>query len=117
VTGSLRLKWSNTTSVGCRDLLADQVPIELAMLEGGVLRVSALTDRFGISDVIGNGEISLSEFSVLEHTDRKLVIASTEAEDTTYMVQFSPFRIVQKYLDETKMIVNHRDSLYFENIG
>ena len=97
MTGSLRLKWSNTTSVGCRDLLADQVPIELAMLEGGVLRVSALTDRFGISDVIGNGEISLSEFSVLEHTDRKLVIASTEAEDITYMVQFSPFRIVQKY--------------------
>ena len=97
MTGSLRLKWSNTTSVGCRDLLADQVPIELAMLEGGVLRVSALTDRFGISDVIGNGEISLSEFSVLEHTDRKLVIASKEAEDITYMVQFSPFRIVQKY--------------------
>ena len=97
MTGSLKLKWSNTTSVGCRDLLADQVPIELAMLEGGVLRVSALTDRFGISDVIGNGEISLSEFSVLEHTDRKLVIASKEAEDITYMVQFSPFRIVQKY--------------------
>ena len=44
MTGSLRLKWSNTTSVGCRDLLADQVPIELAMLEGGVLRMRALTD-------------------------------------------------------------------------
>jgi alpha-glucosidase (family GH31 glycosyl hydrolase) len=45
------------------------------------------------------------------------VIASTEAEDFTYMVQFSPFRIVQKYLGKTRMIVNHRDSLYFENIG
>ena len=48
----------------------------------GVLR----TDRFGISDVLGDGEISISEFSVLDHTDRKLVIASTEVEDLTYMV-------------------------------
>jgi hypothetical protein len=86
VTGTLRLKWSNTSTVGCSHLLSDQVPIELAMLEGGVLRMKALTDRFGISDVLGDGEISLSEFSVLEHTDRKLVIASTEVEDLSYML-------------------------------
>jgi hypothetical protein len=86
VTGTLRLKWSNSSTVGCRHLLSDEVPIELAMLEGGVLRMRALTDRFGISDLLGDDEISLSEFSVLEHTDRKLVIASTEVEDLTYIV-------------------------------
>ena len=93
VTGILRLKWSNTTATstaggerGCSHLLTDQVPIELVMLEGGVLRMRALTDRFGISDLLRNSDIGVSEFSVREHTDRKLVIASTEAEDITYMV-------------------------------
>ena len=62
VTGTLRLKWSNTSNaaVGCSHLLSDQVPIELAMLEGGVLRMRALTDRFGISDLLGDGEISVT---------------------------------------------------------
>jgi hypothetical protein len=86
VTGTLRLKWSNSSTGGCSHLLSDQVPIELVMLEGGVLRMRALTDRFGIRDVLGNGDISVSEFSVRERTDRKLVIASTEVEDITYMV-------------------------------
>ena len=83
--------------------------------------------RFGITDLgVGVEEYKLQQIrdvdSVAEWDKAKRVIV-VKVKSTTdqgldsfeYEIQLDPFRIIQKINGITTMIVNHKDTLYFEN--
>ncbi len=109
--------------------LANTLMMEVYLYEEGILRVKMVDDwkegsRFGISDIgVGVEEANLNRIkdisSLISGDQSQQLNISYLSSDTLdhyeYTIQYSPFRIIQKINDQLVTIVNHRDTLYFEN--
>eukprot|EP00347_Sterkiella_histriomuscorum_P014353 403361196 len=108
--------------------LASTIYANILAYDNGAIRVK-MSDtekqRFGISDLgVGVEEDKLNQFRNLRDvasidSDKILMKIKSRSngenvERINYEIQFSPFRIIQKINGQTTMIVNHKDSLYFE---
>eukprot|EP00347_Sterkiella_histriomuscorum_P011592 403371866 len=117
--------------------LAPNLQVSLQMYDNGVLRVmmsdfypntnqNGYSQRFGISDIDGVG-IDESHLKLIENIqdlvtiDRKTdniilkVLSKDKLDEYEYEIQLSPFRIFQRINGIETMLINERDTLYFEN--
>lgn len=96
--------------------------------QNGIVRMSMSDssdpkDRFGITDInVGVEEQNLEQILSLQDVtlvyDDRLVLnlqSSDRQDHFEYEVQFQPFRVVQRINKVVTMVVNHNDTLYFEN--